>query len=293
LTEIEQLSSKINIAQLRIKEAQARLAPTPARRTVLAGPQGDRIFTAEEQEAVQKKLAAEKSPQYQHLQMLSQRLALETRYQLLFQKLHLEPNVQEKFELLLLQQAHLPEDISRVMEAAIENQQLGQFDVPAVTREAIRASESELAAQIRSVVGEANYAAVKAYETNISQNLLISQLRQNLSENATPLSNQQVEAMLDILTSQSALPPFSGNIMVPIPSVESAPIKAAGYQFLPLKQGDVYIAPSGAIISNSPLTDDTITALSHVLNLDQMATLQRLREIQDAEHNMAIHFRQG
>jgi hypothetical protein len=225
--------------------------------------------------------------------MLSQRLALETRYQLLFQKLHLEPNVQEKFELLLLQQAHLPEDISRVMEAAIENQQLGQFDVPAVTREAIRASESELAAQIRSVVGEANYAAVKAYETNISQNLLISQLRQNLSENATPLSNQQVEAMLDILTSQSALPPFSGNIMVPIPSVESAPIKAAGYQFLPLKQGDVYIAPSGAIISNSPLTDDTITALSHVLNLDQMATLQRLREIQDAEHNMAIHFRQG
>jgi hypothetical protein len=197
-------AQKLQAAQRYIADLEARLKTAPA--SVAAAenaPPGDptapaeaRRGSAEFSEGRRAQMAALfNDPEVQQLMATQQRTQLDSRYAALFKQLNLTPSQIETFKNLLLEKQTARRD---VMMAARESglsprenrDELGKL---------VEQSNNETDAQILATLGQEKFAQYKAYEATGSQRALVDQISRSLSYSATPLTDAQSQALVQVL----------------------------------------------------------------------------------------------
>lgn len=200
------------------------------------------------------------NPEVQRLMAMQQRGALDSRYAALFKSLNLTPAQLEQFKNLLVEKRTSLADVM----AAARSQGLNGRENRDEIRALVQNAQSEIDASIRSAIGEAAYAQYQSFEQTQPERNVASQLQQRLSYSDSPLTDSQVEQLVQLLSTTT-----DRNV----PTASS--VRAAGSRI-------GFGGNSGALI-----TDQTITQATTVLSASQAQALQQLQQEQQAQAQLA------
>lgn len=202
-------------------------------------------------------------PKFVKLMNSREKAAIDSRYAALFktlaQDLKLAPQQIDAFKDLLVEKQNTLRDV--VMTAHSE----GVHDRAAIG-ELVRNAQSELDSQIQSSLGTEGYAQYQQYEKTQPQRTLVNQLAQSLSYTATPLSDNQQQQLLQILSVTS-----SSNSNGVQPEPRDGPPPGAGLFGGPLAGSQMQIS------------DAAVDQAKTVLNPDQVSALKNLQDQQKAQ----------
>jgi len=202
-------------------------------------------------------------PEIQRLMALQQKAGLDSRYAGLFKALALTPEQLEKFKNLLVEKRTAMMD---VMSAARE-QGINPRTDPDAFQKLVADSQTEIDANIRSTLGDTDFAQYQSYEQTLPQRNTVSQLEQRLSYSSTPLTDAQSAQMVQIMAA-NAPPPRTGANGAP------APLTALGAGMAAtLGNG----GPGGRV------TDADINQASGVLAAPQIDALKQIQQEQQAQ----------
>lgn len=208
-------------------------------------------------------------PEMQRLMAIQQKAGLDARYAALFKSLNLTPDQLERFKNLLVERNTAMMDVL----AAARQQGIN----PRSDRDAFQKLVSDAQAQvdesIRSTLGEAAYQQYKGFEQTQPQRAVVSQLEQRLSYSSTPLTADQANQLVSILTATS--PSSTGNNN---------------------NAGVFFTAAAGAAGptvggSHVPITDATINQSLGVLAAPQIEALKQLQQEQQAQAELNASMR--
>jgi len=194
-------------------------------------------------------LAMMDDPKFAKLFAAEQRGQLDNRYAALFKNLKLSPEQLAKFKDLLVEKQDSMRDVLQAARA----QGLDPRNDRAAFQQLVSQTNAEIDANIASTLGADGYQQYQQYEQTLPERNLVSQLGQRLSYSSTPLSQDQQDQLIQLL-SQSAPPTNTDNL-------------ARG-------------GPNGPRYN---VTDQAIASASTVLTPDQVAALQQLQQEQQAQ----------
>ena len=194
-------------------------------------------------------LAMMDDPKFAKLMATEQRGMLDNRYASLFKNLKLSPEQLQKFKDLLVEKQDSMRDVMQAARA----QGLDPRSDRAAFQQLVAQTNAELDATIASTLGAQGYQQYQQYEQTLPERNLVSQLDQRLSYSATPLTQEQQDQLIQVL-SQSA-PPTNPD----------------------------RLARSGPNGPRYNVTDQSIASASTVLTPDQVAALQQLQQEQQAQ----------
>jgi hypothetical protein len=194
-------------------------------------------------------LAMMDDPKFAKLVAAEQRGQLDNRYAALFKNLKLSPEQLQKFKDLLVEKQDSMRDVMQAARA----QGLDPRSDRSAFQQLVSQTNSEIDANIASALGADGYQQYQQYEQTLPERNLVGQLDQRLSYSSTPLTQDQQDQLVQLL-SQSAPPTNTDNV-------------ARG-------------GPNGPRYN---VTDQAITAASGVLAPDQVAALQQLQQEQQAQ----------
>ncbi len=208
------------------------------------------------------------NPEMQRLMAITQRANLDGRYSTLFKNLHLSPADLEKFKNLLVEKQTSAMDVL----AAARAQGLNGRENGDEIRKLVQDSQMEADNNIRTALGDAAFTQYKSYEQTLPQRNTVSQLDQRLSYSATPLSDQQSEALVQVLAQNAP--------------ANTRQTTGAGVALMAGAGGRTFLPGGG-----NQITDQAITQAQGVLSAPQVTALQQLQQEQQAQAQLAQQMR--
>lgn len=209
----------------------------------------------------------QENPEYQKLQAIQQKAALDRSYAQLFKSLNLTPQQLDKFKGLLVEKQMAVNDVI----AAVRAEGLNPRDPNSRTQigQLLSQSNADLDNSIRATLGDQAFATYKNYEQTVPQRNDVSQLAQRLSYTNSPLQDYQSEQLVQILAANS--PQRSTNNT-------GAPDNLAN-----IRNPD----------RPAPITDGALNQAAQVLTPTQVAALADLKAEQAAQQKLNSLVRGG
>jgi hypothetical protein len=271
------------VAQLE-KEQQALQIENAGLHTAAATtrPTGERMpsmkpFTAAAPRGrVPPPFAAFDSPEMRQLMAIEQKGRLDARYAALFRALHLPPEKLADLKKLLVDKQNAMMDVL----AAAHRQDLfdpaNGADVPGL----IKREQDLIDSGIRELLGETAYEEYQDYERTRAQRGVVDQLSSRLSYSGDPLTAQQAEALVDLLSAERSTRPAAAD-----PTEQNVGVRVA----VGASSGNTMVAfgPGGLSGDSAPITDASLAGAQSVLNEAQLAALRQLQAEQLAQQQMS------
>jgi hypothetical protein len=217
--------------------------------------------------------AAMDRPEMQRLMALQQKAALDGRYGALFKALNLSPEKLAAFKNLLAEKEATVMDTMR----AAREQGIDPRSDPEAFKKLMATTQAETNAAIKAAVGDAAFAEYQSFETTAPQRAVVSQLQQALSYTSEPLTSNQSEQLVQLLTANSAQ--NGGTTAIPADG---------GGRGGPFGGG-----PGGRGGNTVAITTETITQAQTVLSSTQLQALQELQTLQQAQRQAQQVMRTG
>ncbi len=198
------------------------------------------------------------NPEFQKLATVQQRAALDQRYAALFRGLKLTPEQLDQFKNLLVEKRTAVADVM----AAARDQGLNGRENRDELRALVQNAQSEVDANIRSLLGDAGYQQYQNFEKTQSQRAVVSQLEQRLSYSGQPLSAEQSEQLVQVLATNPSDQPRTQRA----PEVRTP-------------AGRIGFAGGGG----TPISDQAVAQAATVLSAPQVQALQQIQQEQQAQ----------
>jgi hypothetical protein len=198
------------------------------------------------------------NPEIQKLMATQQKAQLDSRYAALFKQLNLSPAQLEAFKNLIIEKQNAQRDVMMAARESGLNPRENRDDLQKLVAEA----NAETDASIIAAIGQEKFDQYRTYEATGSQRALVDQLSRTMSYSATPLSDSQSQALVQILAQDA---PAANN------SNNNQRIAFAG----PFAGG-----------SRVPITDAMIAQAQTVLSPDQVKVLQQQQATQQSEQKL-------
>jgi hypothetical protein len=194
-------------------------------------------------------LAMMDDPKFAKLMATEQRGMLDSRYAALFKNLKLSPEQLQKFKDLLVEKQNSMRDVMQAARA----QGLDPRSDRAAFQQLVSQTNAEIDANIASTLGADGFQQYQQYEQTLPERNFVSQLDQRLSYSSTPLTQDQQDQLINLLSHNS--PPTNTDRL------------ARG-------------GPNGLRYN---VSDQAIASASSILSADQVAALQQLQQEQQAQ----------
>ncbi|MBI5766151.1 MAG: hypothetical protein HZA93_00025 [Verrucomicrobia bacterium] len=226
-------------------------------------------------------------PDMQRMMAMSQKAALDSNYAKLFKQLNFAPEKLEQLKKLMVERQTVGSD---VFSAAIQ-QGLDPMQNRAEIRKLTADAQSKVDGEIKTLLGDTDYAAYQNYQASLPQRNVVNQLQQSLSYTPTPLTETQAEQLVQILaanpvarpaaavriyTTPGGAPADAGQNVTATRTMVFAGSAGAG--------GGDFVAPvvSGApaLIGGAQISDAAVTASRSVLTDPQYQALQQMQQQQ-------------
>lgn len=205
------------------------------------------------------------NPEAQRLMGIQQRAALDQRYGDLFRLLNLPPAQLERFKDLLVERQTAAMDVL----AAARSQGLNNRENRGEIRSLLEATQAEIDANIRALVGDTNFQRYQNYNQTQPQRAVVNRLAERLSYSSLPLSSQQSEQLVQMLAANS--PGGSGPAIAPAVNFRTGAGAGAA----------VFLGAGGA-----PISDEFVTQAATVLNPTQLEALRQVQAEQKAQADL-------
>lgn len=180
------------------------------------------------------------------------RAAVESRYAGLFAKLNLDATQTDSLKELLARRAGVALDLL----AATTGQGVSPRDNPEQFQQLVSQAQAQADASISALLGETGYQTYLAYNATLPQHAVIDQLTQQLASGAFPLSGNQADMLLPIVT-------------------ETAPPGPTADPMMLILGGNLLSPPA-------QITDETIQHAQNILTPEQLQVLRQIQSQQQA-----------
>ncbi len=206
------------------------------------------------------------SPEFQKLQQIRTEGGIESRYASLFKQLQLPPEALQQFKALLAEKQSAIQDVLASARAE------GMFgpDNRAAVRSMVQQTQAQVDANIQQTIGDSAFAQYQQYEQTLPQQAAVSELAQRLSYTATPLTSDQSQQLVNILSSTAS-------------QTQAARLDGRAMMSLAV----------GAPVPAAPVSSAAIQQAQGILSADQLSALQQLQSEQQAQHQMQQMMRQA
>ena len=267
----DDLLKKLAAAERHAADLEARLAalqaapapeapPAPSEPTVVerrGGPDRDQGPNNARRAEM---MALMNDPEVQKLMATQQKAQLDSRYASLFKQLNLTPAQLDAFKNLLLEKQNAQRDVMMAARESGLNPRENRDDLQKLVAEA----NAETDAAIAAAIGQDKFNDYQNYEATGRQRALVDQLNRTMSYSATPLSDSQSQALVQILAQDSGDANATGNQQRMI-------------------FGGPFASPTGGRVT---ITDAMIAQAQTVLAPDQVRVLQEQQATQQAEQKL-------
>ncbi len=134
-------------------------------------------------------------PEVMQLMATQQRGQLDGRYASLFKQLNLTPDQIDAFKNLLLEKQNAQREVMMAARESGLNPRENRDEL----RKLVEQNNAETDAEILALLGQEKFSQYKTYESTGSQRALVEQIGRSLSYSATPLTDSQSQALVQIL----------------------------------------------------------------------------------------------
>lgn len=203
-------------------------------------------------------------PEFAAAWQAQQKASLDAPYAALFRKLNLTPQQIDQLKTLLAERMTARMD---VMSAAREQGLVGR-DNRDELRQLMQATQAEIDAGIRDLLGEQGFSQLQQYEGTAPQRTVVNQLESRLSYSSAPLTSAQSEALVNILNDTSGSGGGRNN--------------RVGFSF----------GPAGGSGPASRITDAALVRAQAVLSADQLSALRQIQADQQAQQEVQDKMRE-
>ncbi len=217
-------------------------------------------------------------PEFQKMLALQERGKVDEKYAALFKKLKLSPDELARLQTLLADRQGAFADAMMAAGA----QGLTGKEARQVANEVAKASQKDITASIKDLLGPQRFNQFQSYERTQPQREMVDQLAQRLSYTSTPLTPRQQDQLVTVLATAAA-PPKTNPAGAP-KAKPAAPIPA-----LPGALSGMGIG-SGA---QAPIVDAAVGKAQAFLSPRQIAALQQLQQEQNAQQTLGNLLRTG
>ena len=233
-------------------------------------------------------MAALESPEMRRLMAVGQRSQLDARYAPLFKSLGLPPQQLDKFKQLLVDKQNSALDVMAAARSqGITPDNRGQL------QSLMQQANREVDDGIKDLLGDTAYQQFQQFDRTQTQRAIVDQLASRLSYTDAPLTPQQSEQMVQLLSETTPPAPTAGpggdtmmfSIAIRVTSVNGGTDVATAVA-PPFFSATV----RGPITS---ITNDTVNRAQSVLNPTQVGALQQLQAEQQAQQQMGQLMRQS
>jgi hypothetical protein len=144
-------------------------------------------------------MALMNNPEVQRLMAEQQKAQLDGRYATLFKQLNLSPAQLEAFKNLLLEKQNSQRDVMMAARESGLNPRENREELQKLVAEA----NAETDAAIAAAIGQEKFSQYQNYDATSTQRALVEQLNRTMSYSATPLTDSQSQALVQILAQGS------------------------------------------------------------------------------------------
>lgn len=220
-------------------------------------------------------------PEFQKLLALEQRGKIDAKYAALFRRLKLTPDEQAKLATLLADKQSAYADAT----IAARGQGLTGKDAKDVANTIAKATQKEIDASIKDLLGQQRFGQYQNYERTQPQRDAVNQLAQSLSYTATPLSLRQQEQLVQVLATTAATSKTVTNPSTGATTVKTKPAEPIAPLPGTLANLGIASAPS------APITPAAIAQAQSFLAPQQTAALLQMQQQQQAQQmlNQALN----
>lgn len=299
LWELEKLNRELQdqLAASRDPKAESERmagAPDGGRREGREGGRGrgdPRGFNPMQQATALRELMSK--PEVQAMVELQQKAGIEARYAALFKNLNLAPDQIEKLKNLLAERATTMQDVMSVAREQGIN--------PRENREAfdrlVSDAQNQINSSIKSTIGDAGFAQLTNYEQTLPQRGVVNDLQQRLSYTSTPLTSEQAEQLVGILSANPAPRPQRQPNFNEAPPVQPPPGppgggRGPGFDFggmisaiAPAMTTALGVTPD-ARAGSTPVTNAALAQSQTVLSAPQVSALQQIQQQQQTQDQL-------
>lgn len=244
------------------------------------GPRG-RFGDGRGPDAAMRELMAK--PEVQALMAQQQKAAVEGRYAALFKSLNLTPEQAEKLKTLLADRMNTGRDVAEAARA--------QGIDPRENRETftklLTDAQTTLDNSIKSVIGDQGYSQLQAYEQTMPQRNVVEQLQRQLAYSDSPLTAQQSEQLVQILSANAA--PRTATDATQAGVAVRAPdfvFSAGGGPGMGGPAGAIMIGGGPGGGSSATITANAVAQAQTILNASQVSALQQLQQQQATQQQL-------
>jgi hypothetical protein len=199
------------------------------------------------------------TPEVMQLMTAQQKNALDSRYAALFKKLNLGPAQLESFKNLLLEKQNSQRDVMMAARESGLNPRESRDELQKLVNDA----RAETDAAIAAAIGQDKFNQYQNYESTGRQRALVDQIDRTMSYAATPLTESQSQALVQILAQNSPAETGDNNNM------------RGGF-------GGNFAAMNGRVA----ITDAAIAQAQTILTPDQINVLREQQATQLAEQRL-------
>jgi hypothetical protein len=214
----------------------------------------------------------------------------------MFKQLNLEPEKLEQLKKLMVERQTVSTD---VLTAAIQ-QGLDPVQNRADIRKLTADSQTKIDGEIKSLLGDGDYASYQNYQATLPQRSVVNQLQQSLSYTQNPLSDAQAEQLVQILAANPAARPAGTAVRAVTtgsgPGDASQSVSATRTMVFTGGAGPGggavdFVAPAVAgggpmMVNRTPISDAAVAASSSVLTGPQLSALRDMQQQQAQMRSM-------
>jgi hypothetical protein len=211
------------------------------------------------------------NPEFQKLLAIQMKGRISATYGALFKNLNLSPEQLTQFQGLLADKAQAMMD---TMQAARE-QGINPREDPDGFKTLMTQAVAQTDQNIEQMLGDAGYQQYQQYQQTLPERNTVNSLQQSLSYTQTPLTDDESNAMINLLAQTQAAK--AGNGTAGTTTGNSGP-------------GPMAIMNGGG---TAKVTADTIAQASTVLTAPQMSALEQIQQQQQAQQQMQQMMRQA
>lgn len=223
-------------------------------------------------------------PEFQKLMALQQRGKIDSKYAALFRKLHLTADQQAQLERLLGDKQSAYADAM----IAAHDQGLTGKDARQMANTVAKATQKDIEASIKSLLGTQGYNQYQNYEHTLPQRDTVNQLAQRLSYTPTPLNARQQEQLVQALA--TGLRQTAAEAAAAVGAVTTKAVKPVA-TVAPLPGP---LSSLGSTVTNSGvITPVAISKAQSFLSPQQITALQQMQQEQQAQQMLNQLIRTG
>jgi hypothetical protein len=224
-------------------------------------------------------------PEFQRMLALQQRGKVDEKYAALFKKLKLSPEELTRLQTLLGDRQTAFADAMMAASA----QGLTGKDARQVANDVARASQKDITANIKDLLGPQRFNQLQTYERTLPQRETVDQLTQRLSYTTTPLTARQQDQLVQVLATAAAAPKANATV---------AGAGLGGAQNLKPAQPIAALpnAFSGIGLgagSQAPIVNAAVNQAQTFLSPQQVGALQQMQQEQRAQQTLGNLLRTG